>query len=256
MRKTAIVTGGTRGIGFGIVKKLAEKEYNLVVFANETADEAGESLDYLDRRKASYAYIQGDLANLEEHQRLLDTAKERFGRVDLLVNNAGVISLYRQDLMLLGSESFDHVMNINLRGTFFLTQKIAAYMIEQDEVNGYKGIIINVESSNSTVVSLSRGEYCMSKAGLGMMTQLFAARLGREGIFVYGLRPGIIETRNTLRAKEKFDAIVSSDELTIKRWGQPEDCAEAVWALCSNDLRYCTGAVINIDGGMIQRRSM
>ena len=256
MCKTAVVTGGTSGIGFGIVRKLAENGYNLVIFADESTDEADKSLNYLNEKKASYKYIQGDLANLEEHQRILDSAKEYFGRIDLLVNNAGVISLYRQDLMLLGSESFDYVMNVNLRGTFFLTQKIAAYMIEQEEINGYKGIIINVESSNSKIVSLNRGEYCMSKAGLSMMTQLFAARLGRESIFVYGIRPGIIATRNTLRAKEKFDAIVSGDELTIKRWGQPEDCAEAVWALCSNDLRYCTGTVICVDGGMIQRRSM
>ena len=256
MRKTAIVTGGTRGIGFGIVRKLAENDYNLAIFADESADEAGDALEYLNKQKASYIYIKGDLANLEDHQRLLNGAIERFGRVDMLVNNAGVISLYRQDLMLLGSESFDYVMNTNLRGTFFLTQKIAAHMIGQDEINGYRGIIINIESSNSTVVSLNRGEYCMSKAGLSMMTQLFAARLGRESIFVYGIRPGIIETRNTLRAKEKFDAIVSGDELTINRWGQPEDCAEAVWALCNNDLRYCTGTIINVDGGLIQRRSL
>ena len=256
MRKTAVVTGGTSGIGFGIVRKLAENDYNLVIYADESRDDVKKSLEYLNDRKASYVYIQGDLANLEDHQRLLDNAIERFGRIDLLVNNAGVISLYRQDLMLLGSESFDYVMNINLRGTFFLTQKIAAHMIAQDEINGYRGIIINIESSNSTIVSLNRGEYCVSKAGLSMTTQLFAARLGRESIYVYGIRPGIIETRNTLKAKEKFNAIVSSDELTIKRWGQPEDCAEAVWALCSNDLRYCSGTVINVDGGLIQRRSM
>ena len=255
MKKTAIVTGGTSGIGFGITKKLAENGFNLVLFSNESVDDVGGSLVYLDDRKASYVYIQGDLANLEDHQLLLDAAAKNFGRIDLLVNNAGVISLYRQDLMLLVPESYDYVMNINLRGTFFLTQRIAAYMAGQDEINGYRGIIINTESSNSTVVSLNRGEYCMSKAGLSMMTQLFAARLAQDSIFVYGIRPGVIETRNTLRAKEKFDAITSSDELTIKRWGQPGDCAEAVWALCSNDLRYCTGTTINVDGGLIQRRS-
>ena len=256
MSKTAIVTGGTAGIGFGIVRKLAEKGYSLVVFADETTEEAGEALSYLDERGVSYIYVQGDLADLETHQGLLDAAVERFGRIDLLVNNAGVISLYRHDLMLLGSESFDYVMNVNLRGTFFLTQKIAGFMMGQKEIDGYRGVVINIESSNSTIVSLNRGEYCMSKAGLAMMTQLYAARLGPESIFVYGLRPGIIETRNTLKAKEKFGAFVSSDELVIKRWGQPEDCAEAVWALCSNDMRYCTGAVINVDGGMIQRRTV
>ena len=256
MKKTAIVTGGTSGIGFGIARKLAENDYNLVIFANESTDEVRESLAYFEENNIPHVYIQGDLTNQEDHKHLLDAAVERFGRIDLLVNNAGVISLYRQDLMLLEPESFDYVMNINLRGTFFLTQRIAAHMMEQKEINGYRGIIINTESSNSTIVSLTRGEYCMSKAGLSMMTQLFAARLARESIFVYGIRPGVIETRNTLKSKEKFDAIVHSDELTVKRWGQPEDCAEVVWALCSNDLSYCTGAVINVDGGMIQRRSM
>ena len=256
MPKTAIVTGGTIGIGFGIVRKLAENGYNLVLFANEPADEVGESLAYLDGRNASYVFLQGDLANLDDHKRLLDVAIESFGRVDLLVNNAGVISLYRQDLMLLGTESFDHVMSINLRGTFFLTQTVAAHMIGQEEINGYRGIVVNTESSNSTVVSLNRGEYCMSKAGLAMMTQLFAARLAPESVFVYGIRPGVIATRNTFKSKAKFDAIVSGDDVTIKRWGQPEDCAEAVWALCSNDLRYCTGTVINVDGGLIQRRTL
>jgi NAD(P)-dependent dehydrogenase (short-subunit alcohol dehydrogenase family) len=250
MRKTAIVTGGTSGIGLGIVKKLANNDYNLVIFAND----AHEALERLDRQGIPYIYIQGDLANLEDHKKLLEAAVESFGRIDLLVNNAGVISLYRDDLMLLGPESFDYVMNINLRGTFFLTQKVAAHMISQEEIDGYRGVIINVESSNSTVVSLNRGEYCMSKAGLSMMTQLFAARLGKESIFVYGIRPGVIATQNTLKSKEKFDAIVSGDDVIIKRWGQPEDCAEAVWALCSNDLRYCAGTVINVDGGLIQRR--
>lgn len=127
-------------------------------------------------------------------------------------------------------------------------------MMKQEEVNGYRGIIINVESISSTVISNSRAEYCMSKAAISMMTQLLAARLGEESIYVYGIRPGIIATRKTYQVKEKYDIVTSSDELIVKRWGQPEDCAEAIWAFCSNDLRYCTGAVLNVDGGFTQRR--
>jgi NAD(P)-dependent dehydrogenase (short-subunit alcohol dehydrogenase family) len=254
LNKTAIVTGGTSGIGWGISKKFASQGYNLVIFAAESIEENKDPLAYLDEHKMPYIYLQGDLANLDDHQRLLNAAVDRFRRIDVLMNNAGVVTLCRQDIMLLTTESFDHVLNINLRGTFFLSQKIAAQMMKQEEIDGYRGIIINTESSNSTVVSIQRGEYCMSKAGLSMMTQLLAARLGKESIFVYGIRPGIIATRKTYQVKEKYDIVTSSDEMIIKRWGQPEDCAEAVWAFCSNDLRYCTGTVINVDGGLIQRR--
>jgi 3-oxoacyl-[acyl-carrier protein] reductase len=252
--KTAMITGGIKGIGWGISKKFASEGYNLVIIATSTAEENAEPLAYLDTNKVPYLYLQGDIANLDDHRRFLDAAVERFGRIDVLVNNAGVVTLRRQDIMLLNTDSFDYVLNINLRGTFFLSQKVAAQMMKQEEIDGYRGIIVNVSSMSAAVVSLSRGEYCMSKAGLSMMTQLLAARLGPESIFVYEIRPGIIATRKTYQVKQKYDAITASDELIVKRWGQPEDCAEAVWAFCSADLRYCTGAVINVDGGFIQRR--
>jgi 3-oxoacyl-[acyl-carrier protein] reductase len=254
LSKTAIITGGTSGIGWGISKKFGSNGYNLVLFSDESAQKVAEPLAYLDEHKVPYIYVQGDLAQLDDHQRLLDAAVERFGRIDVLMNNAGVVTLCRQDIMLLTTESFDYVLRTNLRGTFFLSQKVAAQMMKQEEIDGYRGIIVNTESSNSTVVSITRGEYCMSKAALSMMTQLLAARLGSESIFVYGIRPGIIATRKTYQVKAKYDAVTSSDEMIIKRWGQPEDCAEAVWAFCSNDLRYCTGTVVNVDGGLIQRR--
>jgi NAD(P)-dependent dehydrogenase (short-subunit alcohol dehydrogenase family) len=254
VKKTVIITGGVSGIGWGISKKFADQGYNLVLFAAEAVEEIGDALTYLNERNVPYIYVQGDLAKLEDHGRLLEAATERFGRIDVLVNNAGVTTLCSQDILLLPAENFDYVLNINLRGTFFLSQKIALHMTKQEEIDGYRGIIVTTESSNSEIVSIQRGEYCMSKAALSMMTQLLTARLGRESIFVYGIRPGIIATPMTYKAKEKYDAVTSSDELIIKRWGYPEDCAEAVWALCGNDLRYCTGTVISVDGGLIQRR--
>jgi NAD(P)-dependent dehydrogenase (short-subunit alcohol dehydrogenase family) len=254
MDKTAIVTGGAKGIGWGISKKFAAEGYRLVIFGTSAPEENEEALTWLAERKITYIYVQGDLANLDDHQLLIDAALNRFDRIDVLVNNAGVVTLCRQDIMLLTTESFDYVMNTNLRGTFFLSQKVAAYMMKQEENDGYRGIIVNVSSISAKVISLNRGEYCMSKAGLSMMTQLLAARLGRESVFVYEICPGIISTRKTRQVKAKYDAVTSSDELIVKRWGQPEDCAEAVWAFCNNDMRYCTGTSIYVDGGFTQRR--
>jgi len=254
MEKTAIVTGGIKGIGWGISQKLGRQGYNLVIFATSPEEENAENLQFLSEHRIPYVYLSGDLANLDDHQRILDVAIQNFGRVDLLCNNAGVVTKRRGDIMELQQDSFDWVMDTNVRGTFFLTQKIAAHMMQQEIIDGYRGIIVNTESISSTVVSNSRAEYCMSKAAVSMLTQLFAARLGGESIFVYGIRPGIIATRKTYQVKEKYDIVTASDELIVKRWGTPFDCAEAVWMLCSNDLRYCTGTVINVDGGFTQRR--
>lgn len=254
MAKTVVITGGTSGIGWGIAKKFAVNGYNLVLFSAETEEEAAEPLEWLNNNKIPYVWIQGDLADLNDHQRLLNAAVERFGRIDVLINDAGVVTMRRGDMMELNTDSFDWVMGINVRGTFFLTQKISAHMIKQEIIDGYRGIIVNMESSNSVVVSTQRAEYCISKAGVSMITQLFAARLGSENIFVYGIRPGIIATRKTYQVKDKYDKVCSSDNMIIKRWGKPEDVAEAAWAFCNNDLRYSTGAVINVDGGYIQRR--
>jgi len=254
MKKTAIITGGTSGIGWGIARKFAQEGYNLVLFSAETEEEAAEPLAWLDEHQTPYIWMQGDLADLSVHQKLLDAALNRFGRIDVLCNNAGVVTKRRGDMMELTTDSFDWVFSINVRGTFFLTQRIAAHMMKQEEIDGYRGIIVNTESSNSVVVSTQRAEYCMSKAALSMLTQLYAARLGEESIFVYGVRPGIIATRKTYQVKERYDKVCASDEMIIKRWGEPEDVANTIYALCSNDLRYCTGTVINVDGGFIQRR--
>lgn len=254
MAKTAIITGGTSGIGWGISKKFANNGYNLVLFSTETEEEAAEQLKWLNHNHIPYIWIQGDLANLDDHQRLLDAAVERFDRIDVLINNAGVVTKRRGDMMELNTDSFDWVMSINVRGTFFLTQKISAHMMKQEVIDGYRGIIVNIESSNSVVVSTQRAEYCISKAGVSMITQLFAARLGSENIFVYGIRPGIIATRKTYQVKEQYDKVCSSDNMIVKRWGMPEDVAEVAWIFCNNDLRYSTGSVINVDGGYIQRR--
>lgn len=254
MAKTAVITGGIKGIGWGISKKFAEEGYNLVIFATSPPEENSANLSWLEVNKYPYVYLQGDLANLDDHQIILDAALENFKRIDVLVNNAGVVTKRRGDIMDLTTDSFDWVINTNLRGTFFLSQRIALHMMKQEEIDGYRGIIVNTESISSTVISNSRAEYCMSKAAMSMMTQLLAARLGEESIFVYGIRPGIIATRKTYQVKDKYDIVTSSDELIVKRWGQPEDCAEAVWTFCSNDLRYCTGTVLNVDGGFTQRR--
>jgi len=254
MKKTAIVTGGSRGIGLGIVKQLGKDGFAVVIMAASPEETHRATLDELAKSDIEYLYIQGNISQHEDRMRCVDKTIEKYGRIDVLVNNAGVAPKQRTDILEMTEESYDYVMNTNTRGTMFMTQYAANMMIKQEPVDGIRGIIINVSSISATVSSVNRGEYCVSKAGISMLTKLYADRLASENIYVYEIRPGIIETDMTAAVKEKYDKLFEQGICPIKRWGTPEDIGLAVSALCSGKFRYTTGQCIYVDGGFhIQR---
>lgn len=241
MRKTAIITGAARGIGFAIAKKLEEQGYAIVNFDLQANDE-------------TWLHVQGSIASTEDRQRCLELAIAKFGRVDVLVNNAGVAPNVRADLLDMPEDSFDRVLGINCKGTFFMSQLIAKHMITQDHTGNKRGTIINISSCSAEVASVNRGEYCISKAGTAMATKLFAARLAEEGIYVHEVRPGIIATDMTSTVREKYDNMIAAGVFPIARWGTPEDVAAAVAACCSDAFLYTTGNHIDVDGGFHIKR--
>lgn len=257
MPKVALVTGGNRGIGLGITRRLLADGYAVAILA--TRPEPVELLDELRAAgpggaPAEVLYVQGSVAELADHDRYVATALEAWGRIDLLVNNAGVAPSVRADLLEAGAESFDRVLGINLRGPYFLTQRVANAMIAgRGDATGDEvpvGTIINVSSISATAVSTNRGEYCVSKAGVSMGTQLFAARLASEGIVVYEVRPGVIATDMTAGVTEKYDKLLADGLAPNPRWGRPSDVAGAVAVLASGQTPYSTGEIFHVDGGM------
>lgn len=196
-------------------------------------------------------YVSCDVASREDRERLLDVVRDRFGGLHVLVNNAGVAPRKRADVLLVTEESYDRVMDINLKGPFFLTQAVANWMVEQaEESDAYLGTIVNVGSISATLASTNRGEYTISKAGIAMATQLWAVRLAEYGINVFEVRPGIIRTDMTSGVVEKYDRMIE-DGLTLQpRWGEPEDVGKAVAMLCRNELPYSTGQIVMVDGGL------
>jgi len=251
--KVAMVTGGNRGIGLGITEGLLAAGYRVSILA--TREEPTELLAQL-REHGEVRYTQGSVAEPESHQRYLDETVAEWGRVDLLVNNAGVAPSVRDDILVATPESFDRVLGINLRGPYFLTQAVANQMIAQrgpydpTQLQPVQGTIINVSSISATTVSLNRGEYCISKAGVAMATQLWAARLAPEGIVVYEVRPGVVATDMTAGVKEKYDDQFAGGLAPMPRWGYPSDVAGAVVQLAAGAMPYSTGDVINVGGGM------
>lgn len=254
MKKTAIVTGSSRGIGFAIAKQLGLDGYNIVMVATGPQEKNRFALEKLRADGTECAYVRADIGKSEDRKKILDGALNAFGRVDVLVNNAGVAPKVRTDLLDMSEESFDYVVGINTKGNMFLTQLVANRMIKQEPSEGRKGVIINVSSCSSVVSSTNRGEYCVSKAGISMLTTLYADRLASEGIIVNEVRPGVIATDMTDKVKEKYDALIEKGIFPIARWGTPEDVAGAVSLLCSDRLRYTTGNYIDVDGGFHIRR--
>ena len=251
MSKAALITGAGRGIGLGIAKALAAEGCDIVVGDIHPREVVAEALDGLRGLGAEVLYCIADVSDPEARAHMLDQIKARFGQLDVLVNNAGVAPRVRADILEASEESYDWVMGINLKGPYFLTQAVANWMIaQQREDEAFQGCIVNISSISATVASPSRGEYCISKAGVSMATKLWAARLGEFGIPVYEIRPGVIKTPMTEVVTAKYDKLIA-EGLTIQpRWGFPEDVGKAVAMLVHGDLPYSTGQVIMVDGGM------
>jgi len=240
MKKTVLITGGSRGIGRGIAEMMHEKGYDVAITSRREADEEAQK---------KFLCIQADNADAADRERAIDAVLKRFGRLDILVNNAGIAPRVRADLLEMSEESMNELLRVNLVAPFFLTQRAAKEMISQGG-----GMIINITSMSSYAVSTNRGEYCISKAGVSMATQLYAARLAEYGIPVYEIRPGIIKTDMTSGVTAKYDALIEGGITPIKRWGYPEDIAKAVYMLSQELLPFSTGEVINVDGGFHMQR--
>ena len=253
--QVALVTGGSRGIGFGIAECLAKEGYDLAINGVRDESKVADALEALRSIGVKVVYCAGDISSEKARQGILEKVKSEFGRLNVLVNNAGVAPKERNDVLKTTEESFDFVIGTNLKGTFFLSQLAANWMIEQKSQDStFRASIINVTSISSTVASTNRGEYCIAKAGLSMVTQLFAARLGAYQIPVYEIRPGIITTDMTSGVKDKYDKLFSEGLAIQERWGEPSDIGKAAASLVRGDFPYSTGQVIMVDGGMTLQR--
>jgi NAD(P)-dependent dehydrogenase (short-subunit alcohol dehydrogenase family) len=275
--RVALVTGASRGIGRGIAIELARSGFDLIInyrADNEAADQARSlALAAGNRESARIVTFRADISEAAEREALLSFAKRQFSRLDLLINNAGVGPEVRTDLLEASEESFDRLINVNLKGPYFLTQAVARWMIDRisdvgqasllsqsgpqsrmrsdsaEERGQYKPMIINIGSISAYAASADRGDYCVSKAGLSMMTTVFAACLAEHGINVYEVRPGITRTDLTAPSREKYDRLIAEGLTPIRRWGTPEDVGRAVAAIAAGALPFSTGEVINVDGG-------
>lgn len=252
MKKTALVTGGSRGIGYGVATALAKEGWDLVINGVRPEESAKDALDGLRSLGATVTYARGDIGSTEGREGVLSIAREAAGgALGLLVNNAGVAPKTRLDILETTEESYDFVVDTNLKGAFFLTQAVANEMVKAKKENAaFSGAIVNVSSISATVISVNRGEYCIAKAGLSMMTSLFAARLGEFEIPVYEVRPGIVKTDMTAGVTDKYDRLIEDGLCVTKRWGLPDDIGKAVAGLARGDFPYSTGQVIMVDGGL------
>jgi NAD(P)-dependent dehydrogenase (short-subunit alcohol dehydrogenase family) len=251
MGKVALVTGGGRGIGLGIAKCLAAEGYDLAIAGVRSEARVQESLHALRVLGVAVLYCRADVSDRAARARMLEAIRQRYDRLDVLVNNAGVAPTVRADILEATEESYERVMRINLQGPYFLTQSVARWMIEQRAADeGFRGCIVNISSISATVASPSRGEYCLSKAGVSMATQLWAVRLAEHGIDVYEVRPGIIHSDMTAAVQDKYDRLIAEGLTLQPRWGTPEDVGQSVAALTRGDFPYSTGQVVMVDGGL------
>ncbi len=251
MKKVALVTGGSRGIGYGIVKQLALSGFDIAMNGVRHFDDVMGIVDEIKMLDVDVIYCRGNIAVATDREKIVQEIKNHFGQLNVLVNNAGIAPKQRNDILSTTEESYDEVMDTNLKGTYFLTQLAANYFIEQKNINAnFNGCIINVSSISAIVASVNRGEYCISKAGIGMLTQLFAVRLGEYKIPVYEVRPGVIATDMTAGVKEKYDALIAQGLCIQNRWGQADDVGKAVTALADGFFPYSTGQIIMVDGGL------
>lgn len=253
-RRAALVTGGTRGIGLGIAQALAAEGWNLILNGMRAEESVGEVMESLRSEGVEVVYARGDIGSAEGREGILAVARSfTGGSLNWLVNNAGVAPKQRLDLLETTEENYDFVLDTNLKGAFFLSQAVAREMVAAKEADSsFSGGIVNVSSVSATMVSTNRGEYCVAKAGLSMVTQLFAARLGELDIPVYEVRPGVTKTDMTASpaVTEKYDKLIAEGLCVTPRWGLPEDIGKAVASLARGDFPYSTGQAIMVDGGM------
>ena len=254
-KKTAIITGSGRGIGRGIAIQLAKAHWNIVINDVNNPEPPNETLELVKAEGSDGVIVMADITSAEDRERLVAETLSSLGRIDLLVNNAGIGPRQRLDILEIKEQCMDEVLRVNLIGPFFLTQLVARKMIElidQKEIENPK--IVNIGSISAFTSSTNRAEYCISKAGVAMTTLLYADRLAAHGINVYEIRPGIIETPMTAGVKDKYDKLIAEGITPIKRWGQPEDIGKAIVSIAEGYLPFSTGQVINVDGGFhIQR---
>lgn len=255
MKKIALITGGSRGIGFGVATALAKEGYDLAINGVRDESKVAEALEQLKSYGIQVMYCQGDISTSNSRRSIVEKVRAEFGQLNVLVNNAGVAPKERNDILVATEESFDYVVGTNLKGTYFLTQLAAYWMVEQKQSDPeFTGCIITISSISATVASVNRGEYCIAKAGLSMVTRLYAARLGEFQIPVYEIRPGVIATDMTAGVKEKYDKLLQEGLTVQQRWGVPEDIGKAATSLVRGDFPYSTGQVIMVDGGLTLQR--
>lgn len=246
--RVALVTGGTAGIGLGIAERLGNEGWRVVITGRRDPDQAEAALR---RIPGDAIYLQGDVSDAMDRARIVEQSLAEFGRIDALVNNAGITSPGREDFLDATEDSFDRVLAVNTKGPYFLAQAVARVMLRQEpQDQALTGCIVNITSVSASVVSVGRGDYCMSKAALSMATQVMATRLGEFGIHCFEVRPGLILTDMTAAVKEKYDNLIEGGALVEGRWGTPADVASAVACLLRGDLPYASGQVITVDGGL------
>lgn len=255
MRNVALITGGTRGIGLGIAKKLALEGIDLALNGVRPESDVTNVLEELRKSGVQVEYFPGNIAEKVDRENVLDGVKEKFGRINFLVNNAGVAPRVRADVLELAEEDFDHLMDINLKGTFFLTQSFANWMAEIRKADFEIPLsIVSITSVSAVLASTNRATYCMAKAGLSMMSKVLAVRLAEFNIPVYEIQPGVIETDMTEKVKTVYQDRIEAGLTLEPRMGQPEDIGKVVAVLLRGDLPYSTGQILRIDGGMMVGR--
>ena len=253
-RPVALVTGGRRGIGAAIAIELAATGCDVAYTDLQPAEADDPVLCGIEAAGGRALYVQSDLADLAGYQSLIEAVTGWGGGLDVLVNNAGIVWPRRGDMLATTPEAFDRVMGINLRGTFFLSQCVAKWMVAHPRDDGFRRSIVSISSVSAEMATPERSEYCISKAGLAMLTKLLALRLADEGVSVFEVRPGIIRTDMTASVKDKYDRAIAGGLTPILRWGEPADVARATAALVRGDFAFATGSVVHVDGGLsIQR---
>lgn len=256
MNKVAIVTGGSRGIGQAIAARLLKLGYAVAILDLNSEESVAAHLEDL-KSLGELLYFRGSTTSAEDRSAFIAEVMRRYGRIDVLVNNAGVAPKVRQDLLSATEESFDFVVGVNVKGTMFMTQAVVNEMLKQPvREDGIRSVIVNISSFSQFVSSPNRPEYCISKAGVSMLTRLFADRLASDSIFVYEVQPGVIRTDMTATVQEKYDRLLQGSEFPIHRWGTPEDVANVVTLFTDGQMTYTTGQVIHVDGGYMNIRTI